>query len=89
VNMEEVGVDLSPGDLLVLYSDGITDANSPAGEFFGVERLQEAICGTGSLTAQDVCDLIFESVDQFQARAEQYDDMALLVMRANGETWSP
>lgn len=89
VNLEEVGVDLCPGDLLVLYSDGITDANSPAGEFFGVERLQEAICGTGSLTAQDVCDLIFESVDQFQARAEQYDDMALLVMRANGETWSP
>jgi serine phosphatase RsbU (regulator of sigma subunit) len=54
-----------------------------------VERLQEAICGTGSLTAQDVCDLIFENVDQFQARAEQYDDMALLVMRASGETWSP
>ena len=42
VSLEEVRVDLRPGDLLVLYTDGITDANSPAGEFFGVERLRPA-----------------------------------------------
>ncbi|MBC8447599.1 MAG: SpoIIE family protein phosphatase [Chloroflexi bacterium] len=83
VDLEEVDVSLQAGDLLVLYSDGITDANSPAGEFFGVERLSETVCGTGELAAQGVCDLIFESVKRFQAGAVQYDDMALLVVRVD------
>ena len=47
------------------------------------ERLSETVCTTGELTAQDVCDLIFESVDRFQAGAVQYDDMALLVARVD------
>ncbi|MGD8245634.1 MAG: SpoIIE family protein phosphatase [Anaerolineae bacterium] len=81
VNLEELSVDLSAGSLLVLYTDGITDANSDAGEFFGPERLQETVCAAGGLSAQGVCDFVFNSVDRFQAGAVQYDDMALLVAR--------
>ncbi len=76
-------MDLRPDDLLVLYTDGITDANSPAGEVFDVERLREMVCAASELSAQDLCDLIFERVGQFQAEAVQYDDMALLVVRAD------
>lgn len=83
VSLEEVRVDLRPGDLLVLYTDGITDANSPAGEFFGVERLRQAICAAGGLSAQGVCDLVFEHVDRFQGEAVQYDDMALLAVKVD------
>ncbi|MBC8248283.1 MAG: SpoIIE family protein phosphatase [Anaerolineales bacterium] len=89
VRLEEVDVHLRPGDLLVLYTDGITDANSPAGEFFGVERLREAVSAAGGLSAQDVCDLIFEHVDRFQAEAVQHDDMALLVVKATMEDLWP
>jgi len=89
VRLEEVGVDLHPGDLLVLYTDGITDANSPAGEFFGVERLRETVSAASGLSAQDLCDLIFERVDRFQAGAAQYDDMALLVVKATREDLWP
>ena len=81
VSLEEVRVDLRPGDLLVLYTDGITDANSPTGEFFGVERLREAVCAAGGLSPQNACDLVFEHVDRFQAEAVQYDDMALLAVK--------
>jgi serine phosphatase RsbU (regulator of sigma subunit) len=81
VNLEEVNVDLHPGELLVLYTDGITDANSIAGEFFGTERLRETVCAAGELSAQSVCDSVFERVDHFQAGAVQYDDMALLAVR--------
>jgi len=84
VSLEEVRVDLRPGDLLVLYTDGITDANSPAGEFFGGERLRQVICAAGRLSAQGVCDLVFEHVERFQAEAVQYDDMAVLAVRVNG-----
>ena len=83
VSLEEVDVDLRPGDLLIFYTDGITDANSPAGEFFGSERLRKTVCAAGGLGADDMCDHIFEHVDQFQTGAVQHDDMALLVVKAN------
>ena len=76
-------MDVGPGDLLALYTDGITDANSPAGEFFGVERLHETVCAAAWQSVQDLCDLIFKRVEQFQAGAVQYDDMALLAVRAD------
>ena len=83
VNLEEASVDLYPDDLLVLYTDGITEANSPAGEFFAVGRLRETVHAAGELSAQALCDSIFERVDRFQAGAVQHDDMALLVVRAD------
>ena len=83
VSLEEVVVDLHPGDLLIFYTDGITDANSPTGEFFGSERLCETVCAASGLGADDMCDHIFEHVDQFQTGAVQHDDMALLVVKAN------
>lgn len=81
VSLEEVTVQLHPSELLVLYTDGITDANSISGAFFGIDRLRETICATGDMSPQDVCDLVFENVDRFQAGAVQYDDMAVLAMR--------
>ncbi len=80
VVLEEVEVEVCPGDVLVLYTDGITDANSPAEELFGLARLQEAVCTAGSRRADDLLDHIFEQVSEFQAGAVQYDDMALLVV---------
>ncbi|MEA3377505.1 MAG: SpoIIE family protein phosphatase [Chloroflexota bacterium] len=81
VSLVEAKVDLEPGDLLVLYTDGITDANSESGEFFGTDRLRETVRAGGALSAQRVCDLVFDDVDRFQAGAIQYDDMAVLVVR--------
>ena len=85
LSLEEASVDLHPGDLLVLYTDGITDANSNTGEFYGVGRLSETVCSAGGLAAGALCDHIFAVVDRFQAGAAQYDDMALLVVEANAE----
>jgi sigma-B regulation protein RsbU (phosphoserine phosphatase) len=85
VRLEEVDVALHPGDLLVLYTDGITDANSPTGEFFGVNRLRELVSTARAVDAHGLCDLIFERVTRFQAGAVQYDDMALLVVEATEE----
>jgi sigma-B regulation protein RsbU (phosphoserine phosphatase) len=84
LTLEEVHMDLQPGDLLVLYTDGITDAHAPSGELFGAGRLQRAVCAAGRASAQDVCDFVFERVEQFQAGAVQYDDMALLVAGVKG-----
>lgn len=82
VNLEEANVDMHPGDVLVMYTDGITDVVSPAGELFGRERLRNAVCAANGPDAQGLCDFIFERVARFQAEAVQYDDMALLVVKS-------
>ncbi|UCC78180.1 MAG: SpoIIE family protein phosphatase, partial [Anaerolineales bacterium] len=52
--------------------------------FFGVQRLQEMVCATGAASPDELCDLIFQHLDRFQAGAPQYDDMALLVVKLDG-----
>ena len=83
VELEEAKVQLGPGDVLLLYSDGVTDASSPSGEFFGVERLCETAGAAADMGAQDLADHIFERVDRFQAGAAQHDDMTLMVVKAS------
>jgi sigma-B regulation protein RsbU (phosphoserine phosphatase) len=84
VYLDEARVDLHPGEMLILYTDGLTDAESPEGEFFGVERLRQTLCRAGAIGAQALCDFIFEQVVEFQAGAGQFDDMALLVVGMEG-----
>jgi serine phosphatase RsbU (regulator of sigma subunit) len=79
IMLEEVNIQLKLGDLLVLYTDGITDANSPESEFFEAERLHQIVCTATHTSTEDLCNLIFERVESFQADSAQYDDMAILV----------
>ena len=81
VIMEERSHHLLPEDRIVLFSDGITDASSPDGQFFGRQRLMAAIAESETATARDLCDGIIRRVETFQSGAEQFDDMALLVAR--------
>lgn len=79
VLLSEVTLELQPGDLLVLYSDGITDARSPADETLGAARLRELVAAAGRPTAAELCDRIMGYAIAFQDTTEQYDDMTLLV----------
>ncbi len=72
---EEIGV----GDRLVLYTDGVTEARSPEGGFFGHSRLMRFLAKNGSRPASRLCDLLVRSVDRFQACRRQ-DDATLLVL---------
>ena len=72
---------LRPSDVIVIYSDGITEAQSPEGEDFGVPRLQGLIADHKSLTARALTDLIFQRVDAFTRRARPRDDQTVVVVR--------
>jgi sigma-B regulation protein RsbU (phosphoserine phosphatase) len=74
-------VEIRPGDRLVLYTDGITDATAPDGSRFGDERLWRAARDTCDGPAFDTCHAVIQSVLAFQGDAEPADDLALLVMR--------
>ena len=72
---------LAPGDLLVAFTDGISEAMNHDEEEWGEERLIETVKQCNGLEAQQILDRIFAAADQFVAGAKQHDDMTLVVLR--------
>jgi serine phosphatase RsbU (regulator of sigma subunit) len=72
---------LVPGDVLLLYTDGVTEAQNPARAFYGEGRLKYALAAPKSLHPKAVVDLVHEDVRRFVAGAEQFDDITLLAVR--------
>jgi phosphoserine phosphatase RsbU/P len=75
---------LEPGDRIVLYTDGVTEAENPAGEFFGRTRLREAVQDAAGASCKQMHAAIQRSIEQFTAGAEQADDLTLVVMEYRG-----
>ena len=74
-------VRLRPSDIVVIYSDGITEATNPDDEDFGVERLQRIIADNQALPARALVDLIFQKVEAFSRRVRRRDDQTVVVVR--------
>ncbi|MFL5805349.1 MAG: PP2C family protein-serine/threonine phosphatase [Roseiflexaceae bacterium] len=72
-------VALEPGDTLVLYTDGVSEAQNGNGEFFEVDRLLDAVRSSRERTAEAVQGAILAAVDRFAGEAPQYDDVTLLI----------
>ena len=78
---EEETIRLEPGDLLVAFSDGVTEAMSATGEEYGEPRLLECVEANRDKSVPDVLDCILTSVRAFTAGAVQSDDVTALVVR--------
>ena len=78
---DEVRHVLDRGDALVLFSDGVTDAQNAEGEEFGEERLLDVWRSTPGLPATALIDRAFEAIDAFVGGAPQFDDITILVAR--------
>jgi len=87
VEFEEDRTTLSEGDLLVTYSDGITEARNHAGEEFGEQRLVEFVVARRNDTVNNIRQAIFDEVDRWSGAAEREDDQTLVILKAvNGES---
>jgi sigma-B regulation protein RsbU (phosphoserine phosphatase) len=75
-------VDLAGGDWLVLFTDGVTEAASPAGEEFGEARLRELVEGAREAPAGRALDDVMGALAAWGLGAEQWDDQTLLLVRA-------
>jgi phosphoserine phosphatase RsbU/P len=71
---------LSPGDVLVIYSDGLTDAESESGQEFGEERLLALIQSTAPHGAAALETALLSALDRFTQRAPQTDDITFLLI---------
>jgi sigma-B regulation protein RsbU (phosphoserine phosphatase) len=74
-------IQLKKGDVLVIYSDGVSEAMNIRSEEFGEERLKELIAPNLQKSATEIKDLILAGIEEFVAHAEQHDDLTLVVAR--------
>lgn len=81
---ESSRLSLTPGDTIVSYSDGVTEALDTSGEEFGEDRLIDVIKAHHGEPAADLLDHVIEAVQAFARGAEQYDDVTALVVRYLG-----
>jgi phosphoserine phosphatase RsbU/P len=77
----EGAVALGPGDLVAIYTDGITEATNAAEEEFGEARLERLLRENAHRPAADVSRLVLESVNDFREGRPQHDDMTLVIAR--------
>lgn len=81
--LQDTPLRLMPGEALVLYTDGVTEARSPDGEFFGEERLRALLRSCAGLEAGAFASRIKGVVLEFQEGYPR-DDLAILVLRVRG-----
>src|SRR5580692_1758418 len=72
---------LEPGDTMVLFSDGVTEAMDPDEQMFGVPRLKEVLTGQTECSLDHIQKCVLEAVENFARGASQADDLTLLVVR--------
>jgi steroid delta-isomerase-like uncharacterized protein len=75
---------LEPGDVLVVYSDGVTEARDGSGEEFGEERLLSCVQANRARSPVEIVDSLLSTVQAFSAGAAQSDDLTMLVLRYRG-----
>lgn len=80
----EEHVQLAAGDLLVLITDGVTEAIDPSGQLFSDARVHELLRLQAGRTSQEIVDALVEEVTAFAGSAPQEDDITVLALRYNG-----
>ena len=78
---EEATVELWPGDVLLVFTDGVPEAHNPEDEEFGEERLQQLLRRTAHLPANEISARLSDEMKDWIRDAEQYDDLTFIVMK--------
>jgi phosphoserine phosphatase RsbU/P len=75
---------LTPGDLVLLYTDGVTEAEDIAGAQFGVDRLERLAIDAGPCSAREAVERVMTSVAEFSQGVAQFDDITCVALKYNG-----
>lgn len=81
VDREPVEVTLSPGDVVVLYTDGVTEAANEHDEEYGIGRLSALVEASKGLPAKEIISAIVQDVRRFTGKRPQSDDITLMVLK--------
>jgi serine phosphatase RsbU (regulator of sigma subunit) len=81
IELEDQRIDMRPGDLLVLYTDGVTEAINPNEQEFGVPRLRDVLSALADASAQEILAGVVDAVDAFASDAPPFDDLTLVIVK--------
>jgi serine phosphatase RsbU (regulator of sigma subunit) len=81
VQYHEQSLPVQPGDILVLYTDGVVESSNVNDEEYGVKRLRDTVRATAQLSAEDIKRLVCEDVALFSGRSELFDDLTLMIVK--------
>jgi serine phosphatase RsbU (regulator of sigma subunit) len=79
--LEEQQIRLGVGDVIVFYTDGITEAMNPASDLFGEHRLGRIVEEHGHLESGELRERILREIEAFVGAADQHDDMTMILMK--------
>ena len=85
ITFTEQQIELKQGDVLFIYSDGITDARNEAGKFFGEERLMRLVQGDSGLSIERIGKNILNEVERFIGDTRRYDDLSMVILKRISE----
>lgn len=74
-------ISLMPGDVLILYTDGVSDVWNDNGVIIDEETIWEAALALKNASSQELAEALFKKVEKFQGKASQYDDRTIVVIR--------
>jgi sigma-B regulation protein RsbU (phosphoserine phosphatase) len=79
---EERPLGLSTGEIMVFYTDGVTEAKNDKEEEFGTKRLKRVIADSHQLTATQIQENICQGVEEFTGHSHAADDLTIIVIKA-------
>ena len=80
-SIEERTIDLEKGDTIILYTDGVTEANNKFTEEYGITRIQDFLKDNGNQCSKKLLELFHEDVKNFCLGTEQFDDMTIVIVK--------
>jgi len=81
---KETEISLEPGDVLYLYTDGVTEAMNQRKELFGEQRLLSVLNANKDCPPKELLSVVKREIDNFEDGAEQADDITMLALKVNG-----
>jgi len=83
---EDVRFTLAPGDVLIYYTDGVTETHGTNGELFGADRLRDLVETCDGLSAEEIAERVEHGVDEFRGQYPDRDDVVVLVLKVSATT---
>ena len=83
IQLKEAEIRLDPGDVIALYTDGVTEAINARGEQFGQERLARTVAENRGLAAGEILARVKAAVTAFAGDQPQFDDITLMILKVN------
>ncbi len=72
---------IAPGEIVVVYSDGLTDAKNERDEFYGIQRVRQVLSSARDLSAPEIGERIVRDVDGFIGEARIFDDLSVVILK--------